>query len=148
LKAQLVEHSLPVMKDPGSNLDADICLFRYWSVIELMSINGRSIYIDCSLMLEPIGQMTKTLNRTMYAEKDHLKNCKTCIVFEIPTVCDAWSIKDKHKSSPITLTNLPFYLPIIFYCCKYVRPPSPLLFDIIYECSLSNNFACYICIIL
>jgi hypothetical protein len=24
-------------------------------------------------MLEPIGGMTKTLNRTMYAERDHLK---------------------------------------------------------------------------
>jgi hypothetical protein len=24
-------------------------------------------------MLEPIGRMTKTLNRTMYAERDHLK---------------------------------------------------------------------------
>jgi hypothetical protein len=49
--AQLVERSLSVMKDPGSNLGMDICSFYYWSVIELivklMSINGVSIYIDC-----------------------------------------------------------------------------------------------------
>jgi hypothetical protein len=32
LIAQLVEHSLSVMKDLGSNLGADICLFHYWSV--------------------------------------------------------------------------------------------------------------------
>ncbi len=38
-----------------------------------MSINGRSIHIDCWLMLEPIARMTKTLNRTMYAERDYLK---------------------------------------------------------------------------
>jgi hypothetical protein len=42
-------------------------------IVKLMSINGWSIYIDCLLMLEPIGRMTKTLNRTMYAERDHLK---------------------------------------------------------------------------
>jgi hypothetical protein len=29
LIAQLVERSLSVMKDPGSNLDMDICSFRY-----------------------------------------------------------------------------------------------------------------------
>jgi hypothetical protein len=29
LIAQLVERSLSVMKDPGSNLGTDICLFRY-----------------------------------------------------------------------------------------------------------------------
>jgi hypothetical protein len=29
LIAQLVEHSLSVMKDPGSNLGEDICSFRY-----------------------------------------------------------------------------------------------------------------------
>jgi hypothetical protein len=34
-----------------------------------MSINGRSIYVDSWL----IGLMTKTLNCTMYAERDHLK---------------------------------------------------------------------------
>jgi hypothetical protein len=28
LKAQLVEHSLSVMKDPGSNLGVDICSLR------------------------------------------------------------------------------------------------------------------------
>jgi hypothetical protein len=33
LIAQLVERSLSVMKDPGSNIRADICSFRYWSVI-------------------------------------------------------------------------------------------------------------------
>ncbi len=80
LIAQLVERSLSVMKDPSSNLGMDICSFCYWSVIklivELMSINGRSIYIDCWLMLEPIGWMTKTLNLTMYAERDHLKIVK------------------------------------------------------------------------
>jgi hypothetical protein len=69
LIAQLVECSLSVMKDPSSNLDMDICLFLYWSVIclivKLVSINGRSIYIDCWLMLELIGWMTKTLNHTM-----------------------------------------------------------------------------------
>jgi hypothetical protein len=80
LIAQLVERSLSVMKDPGSNLGVDICSFRYWSVIvlivKLMSIIGWSIYIDCGLMLEPIGRMTKTLNRTMYEERDHLKIVK------------------------------------------------------------------------
>jgi hypothetical protein len=47
-----------------------------------MSINGQSIYIDCWLMLEPVGRMTKTLNRTMYAERDHLKIVKNmyCIL--------------------------------------------------------------------
>ncbi len=77
LIAQLVEHSLSVMKDPGSNLGTDICSFHYWSVIwltvKLMSLNGQLIYVNCWLMLEPIGWMTKTLNRTMYAERDHLK---------------------------------------------------------------------------
>jgi hypothetical protein len=38
-----------------------------------MSISGQSIYIDCWLMLDPIGRMTKTLNRALYAERDHLK---------------------------------------------------------------------------
>jgi hypothetical protein len=38
-----------------------------------MSINDQFIYIDCWLMLEPIGGMTKTLNGTMYVERDHLK---------------------------------------------------------------------------
>jgi hypothetical protein len=28
-----VEHSLSVMKDPGSNLGSDICSVRFWSVI-------------------------------------------------------------------------------------------------------------------
>jgi hypothetical protein len=42
-------------------------------IVKLMSINGWSIHIDCWLMLEPIGQMNKTLNHTMYAERDHLK---------------------------------------------------------------------------
>jgi hypothetical protein len=37
-------------------------------------------------MLEPIGRMTKTFNRTMYAERDHLKIVKTCIVFGIQPV--------------------------------------------------------------
>jgi hypothetical protein len=77
LIAQLVECSLSVMKDPGSNFHANICSFRYWSVIllmvKLMSINGWSIYTHWWLMLEPIGQMTKTLNRIMYEERDHLE---------------------------------------------------------------------------
>jgi hypothetical protein len=34
-------------------------------------------------MLEPIGRMAKTLNRTMYAERDHLKIVKIYIVFVI-----------------------------------------------------------------
>jgi hypothetical protein len=38
-----------------------------------MNINGWSIYVDCQLMLEPIGGMTKTLNKTMYESRDHLK---------------------------------------------------------------------------
>jgi hypothetical protein len=38
-----------------------------------MSINGQLIYDDCWLMLEPIGWMSKTLNRIMYAERDNLK---------------------------------------------------------------------------
>jgi hypothetical protein len=41
-----------------------------------MSINGLSIYIDCRLMMEHLGWMTKTLNRTMYAERDHLEMVK------------------------------------------------------------------------
>jgi hypothetical protein len=56
----LVERSL---SDPGSNLGTDICSFRCWSeislIVKLMSINGRPIYIDCWLRLEPIGRMTK-----------------------------------------------------------------------------------------
>jgi hypothetical protein len=57
-------------------------------------------------MLQPIGRMTKTLNRTMYAERDHLKNCITCIVFVIQPLCTVSLIKDKHQSSPITLKNV------------------------------------------
>jgi hypothetical protein len=56
-------------------------------------------------MLEPIGQMNKTLNRTMYSERDHLKIVKTCIVFVIQPVCTAYLIKDRHQSSPKTLTK-------------------------------------------
>jgi hypothetical protein len=33
-------------------------------------------------MLEPIGQMTKTINRAMYAERDHLK-----IVYNMYYIC-------------------------------------------------------------
>jgi hypothetical protein len=55
-----------------------------------MSTNGRSIY--------------KTLNRTMYAEREHLKIVKTCIVFVIQPVYTTKLIKlikDKQQSSPI-----------------------------------------------
>jgi hypothetical protein len=45
-------------------------------IVKLMSINGQSICVDSWLMLEPIGRMTKTINRTMYAERDHLKIVK------------------------------------------------------------------------
>jgi hypothetical protein len=62
---------------PSFNLGMDICLFRYWSVIclivQLMSTISGLIYVDCLLMLEPIGRMTKTLHPTMYAERDDLK---------------------------------------------------------------------------
>jgi hypothetical protein len=34
----------------------------------------KDIYVDCLLMLKHIGRMTKTLNHTMHAETDHLKN--------------------------------------------------------------------------
>jgi hypothetical protein len=44
-------------------------------------------------MLEATGQMTKTLNHTMYVERDHLKN---------PTCMCGLLIKDKHHPSPIT----------------------------------------------
>jgi sulfatase maturation enzyme AslB (radical SAM superfamily) len=54
-----------------------------------MSINGWLIYNGYPLMLVPIGRMTKTFNRTMYAERDHLKivyvyricnpTCKYCL---------------------------------------------------------------------
>jgi hypothetical protein len=40
-------------------------------------------------MLEPIGWMTKTLNCTMCAERDHLKIVKKCIVFVSQPVCTA-----------------------------------------------------------
>jgi hypothetical protein len=46
-----------------------------------MSINGRSIYVDRWLMLEPIGQMTKTLNHIMYAERDYLKIVQHVLYF-------------------------------------------------------------------
>jgi hypothetical protein len=51
-------------------------------------------------MLEPIGRMTKTLNRTMYAERDHVKIVYKCIVFIIQPVCTALLIKDRHQSCP------------------------------------------------
>jgi hypothetical protein len=90
LIAQLVERSLSVMKDPDSNIGVDICSFLYWSmiflIVKLMSINCQTIYVDFWLKLEPIDRMTKTFNRTMYAERDHLKNCLTCIVFVIQPV--------------------------------------------------------------
>jgi hypothetical protein len=72
-----------------------------------MSINGQSIYIDWWFMLEPIGRMTKTLNRTMYVCGERpSKNCVTCIVFVIQHVCTAYLTKDRHHSSPITLKNV------------------------------------------
>jgi hypothetical protein len=51
----------------------DILLLYLKLIVKLVSINGLSSYINCWLMLEPIGWMTKTLNLTMYAERDHLK---------------------------------------------------------------------------
>jgi hypothetical protein len=48
--------------DPPSNW-----LLNWWA-----SMVDR-FYIYYRLMLEPIGRMTKTLNRTMYVERDHLK---------------------------------------------------------------------------
>jgi hypothetical protein len=47
-----------------------------WSAAERAAITGYDT------QPEPIGRMTKTqINRTIYAERDHLKNCITCIVF-------------------------------------------------------------------
>jgi hypothetical protein len=46
-----------------------------------MSINGWSIYVDCWLMLEPIGWMIKTLNRTMCEKREHLKIVLYLVVF-------------------------------------------------------------------
>jgi hypothetical protein len=47
-----------------------------------MSINGQSISVHCWLMLEPIGRMTKTLNRTMYAGETIKK------LYKMYCICD------------------------------------------------------------
>jgi hypothetical protein len=74
------------------------------------------------LLLEPIRWMTKIHYCTMYAERDHLKNCLTCIIFVIQPICCAKLIKNRHQSSPITFIKKYLYwsLPwIVGVCGRY-----------------------------